>query len=144
MPSSGRLSASTPYRPTWPQRPSASGSRWVEAASLESLRREATEGRTLKANVEREKVKAAVGDAISKGKIAASLRKHWVALIGADPGMAEVLASTPNETAVPTSEIGHSVGSESNELAETAEWFADKTAGGQPVVSVATGCPSLY
>jgi hypothetical protein len=96
----------------------------VEAASLESLRREATEGRQLKASVERQKIEASVDDAINKGKIAISRRKHWVNLIGADPGMAEVLASVPNETAVPLTEIGHSVGSEGIDgLAETAEWF---------------------
>jgi hypothetical protein len=46
-----------------------------------------------------------------------------VALIGADPGMAEVLASVPDETAVNLSEIGHRVDSESGELAQTSEWF---------------------
>jgi hypothetical protein len=95
----------------------------IDSATLESLRREATEGRTLKASVERQGIETTVDDAICKGKIAASRRKHWVSLIGADPGMADVLASVPNETAVPLTEIGHGVDSESGELAQTAEWF---------------------
>jgi hypothetical protein len=36
--------------------------------------------------------------------------------------MAEILASTPDETAVPMSEMGHSVGSDA-QLSESAEWF---------------------
>jgi hypothetical protein len=94
----------------------------IEADSLESLRREATEGRQIKAAAALKAVEDTVGDAIGKGKITASRRKHWVSLIQADPGMAEVLASVPNETAVPLTEIGHSAGSE-GELIETAEWF---------------------
>lgn len=41
-------------------------------------------------------------------------------LIQADPDMAEVLASVPNETAIPLSELGHSL-----EPADSAEagWF---------------------
>jgi hypothetical protein len=88
-----------------------------------SLRREATEGRTLKASVERQAIEASVEDAIHRGKITAARRKHWVSLIGADPGMAEVLASVPDETAVPLTEIGHGVDSESGELTQTSEWF---------------------
>ena len=95
----------------------------IESASLESLRREATEGRQLKAATERQGIETTVDAAIGKGKIAASRRTHWITLIGADPGMADVLASTPDETAVPLSEIGHSVVGESSEMAETAEWF---------------------
>ncbi|WP_369815635.1 hypothetical protein [Mycobacterium sp. 852002-40037_SCH5390672] len=46
---------------------------------------------------------------MSKGKITAARKKHWQMLIEADPGMAEVLASVPNETAVPMTELGHSL-----------------------------------
>jgi hypothetical protein len=94
----------------------------IDTATLESLRREATAGRQLKAAVERQEVETKVDDAIRKGKIAASRRKHWVSLIGADPGMAEVLAAVPNETAVPMAEIGHGVATDEG-LAETSEWF---------------------
>jgi hypothetical protein len=41
-------------------------------------------------------------------------------VVGADPGMADVLAAVPNETAVPMIELGHSV---EPELAEPANWF---------------------
>jgi hypothetical protein len=94
----------------------------IEAASLELLRRGATEGRQLKAAVERQDIETTVDEVIRKGKIAASRRKHWVSLIGADPGMAEVLASVPDETAMPMTEIGHGVANEDG-LAESAEWF---------------------
>jgi hypothetical protein len=73
---------------------------------LESLRIEATEGRQFKAAAERHHVERKVDDAIAKGKIAASRRKHWVTLIGADPGMADVLASTPDGTAVADERAG--------------------------------------
>ena len=81
----------------------------IDAASAEALRRDAAEGRQLAAAVKQQKIEAAVNDAISKGKITAARRGHWVTLIQADPGMAEVLASVPNETAVPMTELGHSL-----------------------------------
>ncbi len=37
--------------------------------------------------------------------------------------MAEALAGVPNETAMPMTEVGHGVGAEDGELAQTAEWF---------------------
>lgn len=95
----------------------------IEAASLESLRREATEGRQLKAAVERQGIETAVDDAILKGKITAGRRKHWVTLLGADPGMAEVLAAVPDETAVALTEVGHGVDSEGGEQVGADEWF---------------------
>lgn len=79
----------------------------LDADSHEALKRDAAEGRRLKAAAAKAKVEARVDDAIDKGKIAASRRKHWVELLSADPGMGEVLASIPDETAVPLSEIGH-------------------------------------
>jgi hypothetical protein len=69
----------------------------------------------------RPKVEASVDDAIAKGKIAPSRRGHWVTLIQADPGMAEVLTSVPNETAVPMTELGHSL--ETNDADTGGEWF---------------------
>lgn len=95
----------------------------VDASTLQLLQRDAAEGRTLKASVERQRIEVAVDDAISKGKITAARRKHWVSLIGADPGMADVLAGVPNETAVPITEIGHGVDTESDYSVQTAEWF---------------------
>jgi hypothetical protein len=56
---------------------------------------------------EKAKLEAAVDDAIEKGKITPGRCKHWVELLSCDPGIADVLASIPNETAVALSEIGH-------------------------------------
>lgn len=95
----------------------------IDTDSLAALRRDATEGRQLKAAAVQQRVEASVDDAIGRGKITPARRKHWVTLIGADPGMADVLASVPNETAAPLTEIGHGVGSESDELAARADWF---------------------
>jgi hypothetical protein len=85
-----------------------------------ALRRDAVEGRRIAAAAARAKVEAAVDDAIDKGKIMASRRKHWVTLIEADPGMADVLARTPDETAVPMTQIGHAA---DDGLAQPARWF---------------------
>lgn len=87
-----------------------------------ALRRDAAEGRKIAAAAARAKVEAAVDDAVNKGKITPARRKHWVTLIEADPGMADVLARTPDETAVPISEIGHSADNGSD-LAQPAGWF---------------------
>ena len=72
-----------------------------------ALRRDAAEGRKIKTAAAKAKVEASVDDAVDKGKITPSRRKHWVTLIEADPGMADVLAAVPNETAVPLIEVGH-------------------------------------
>ncbi|MGK9270330.1 phage protease [Williamsia muralis] len=96
----------------------------IDADTLENLHREATEGRQLKAAEARRKVEASVSDAIGKGKITPARRKHWVTLISADPGMAEVLASVPDETAVPISEIGHAAAAENGGGSDdTPPWF---------------------
>lgn len=94
----------------------------IDADTAAALRRDATEGRKIAAAAARAATEAAVDDAISKGKIAASRRKHWVTLIEADPGMADVLAATPPETAVPLTEIGHSTDT-SGDLAKKPAWF---------------------
>lgn len=57
------------------------------------------------------------------GKIAASPRRHWVSLIAADPGVADVLGTLPDETAVPLKEIGHATDVDAKDLAEAAECF---------------------
>jgi hypothetical protein len=93
----------------------------IDTATAEALRRDAAEGRKIAAAAARAKVEAAVDDAVDKGKITPARRKHWVELIAADPGMAEVLATVPNETAVPISEVGHSA--DNSDLAEPAPWF---------------------
>lgn len=95
----------------------------IDHDTAQALRRDAAEGRKLAAAAAQQKIEASVDDAISKGKITPARRKHWVNLIGADPGMAEVLASVPNETAVPMTEIGHSVEASTEDLAEASRWF---------------------
>jgi hypothetical protein len=92
----------------------------VDTDTLATLRHDAAEGRKIAAAAAQQKIEATVEDAISKGKITPARRKHWVTLILADPGMGEVLASVPNETAVPMTEIGHSL---EPELAESSAWF---------------------
>jgi hypothetical protein len=47
--------------------------------------------------------------AINRGAITPGRRKHWLALLEADPGMEQVLASVPAETAIPMTERGHGV-----------------------------------
>ncbi|MDC9015200.1 hypothetical protein [Mycobacterium marinum] len=64
---------------------------------------------------------SSVDDAISRGKVTVARRKHWVTLIEADPGMADVLAGIADETAVPLAEVGHSADVDGH--AEPAAWF---------------------
>lgn len=93
----------------------------IDADTLAALRRDAAEGRQIKAAAQRQQIEATVAEAITKGKITASRRKHWIDLITADPAMADVLASVPDETAVPLSEIGHGLGDEENH--PRTDWF---------------------
>ncbi|ORV65305.1 hypothetical protein AWC03_02860 [Mycobacterium europaeum] len=92
----------------------------LDTDTADALRRDAAEGRKIAAAAAKAKVEAAVDDAVNRGKITAARRKHWVSLIEADPGMADVLAAVPDETAVPLSEMGHS-----------ADTSRDSTGGGQ-------------
>lgn len=94
----------------------------LAAADAEALRRDATAGRQAIAAAARQKVEASVDEAISKGKITPGRRKHWLSVIEADPGMADVLASYPDEMAVPLSEVGHAA-DRSDDLTEPAAWF---------------------
>ncbi len=98
----------------------AAGLEVIDADTAAALRHDAAQGRKLAAAAARSTVEAAVDDAITKGKITAARRKHWVTLIEADPEMADVLAATPNELAVPMTEVGHSA-----DIAEanTPTWF---------------------
>jgi hypothetical protein len=95
----------------------------LDTDTAEALRRDAAEGRKIAAAAARAKVEAAVDDAVDNGKITAARRKHWVTLIDADPGMADVLAAVPNETAVPLTELGHSL--EPRDRDDSPAWFYD-------------------
>ena len=93
----------------------------TDSDSLAALRTEAAEGRQVKAAAAKAKIDGQVNDAIRAGKITPARRDHWVTLITADPGMADVLASVPDETAVPRTEIGHSA--DTDDLTDAATWF---------------------
>jgi hypothetical protein len=95
----------------------------LDSDTAAALHRDAAEGRRIAASAARAKVEASVDDAIGKGKITPARRKHWVSLIEADPGMEQVLAAVPNETAVPMSEVGHSADGGTGDLADAGEWF---------------------
>lgn len=84
----------------------------IDTATADAMRADAAAGRQIAAAAAKARVEAAVEDAINRGKITPSRRSHWVSLIEADPGMADVLAAVPNETAVPLTEVGHSVEAE--------------------------------
>ena len=93
----------------------------VDSDTLAALRTEAAEGRQVKAAAAKARIDGQVADAIRAGKITPARRDHWVTLITADPGMADVLASVPDETAVPRTEIGHSA--DTDDLTDAATWF---------------------
>ncbi|WP_280354296.1 phage protease [Nocardia otitidiscaviarum] len=95
----------------------------IDADTLAALRADADEGRRIQAAAAKAEIDGKVDHAIRHGKITPARRKHWVDLITADPAMADVLASVPNETAVPLTEIGHSYDSEANNLTDTPPWF---------------------
>lgn len=87
----------------------AAGLEVVDPSTLDDLRAQAAEGRRLAAAAAQAKVAASVDDAISRGKIAPSRREHWLTICAADAGMVDVLAGIPDETAVPMTELGHSL-----------------------------------
>lgn len=92
----------------------------VDADTLTKLQSDADEGRQIKAAAAKKAVESTVDDAIRKGKITPARREHWVKLIAADAGMADVLAGVPNETAAPLSELGHATG---DDITDTPDWF---------------------
>ncbi|MFT8180081.1 Mu-like prophage I protein [Mycobacteroides abscessus subsp. abscessus] len=93
----------------------------LDSATVAALRHDAAQGRQLAAAAMHARVEASVDDAIAKGKITAPRRKHWVTLIEADAAMADVLASIPNETAIPMTELGHSA--DDIATADKPAWF---------------------
>ncbi|MEV6096037.1 phage protease [Nocardia sp. NPDC051981] len=96
----------------------------VDTATMTALRADAAEGRRLIAAAAKAKVEGAVDDAIRHGKITPARRKHWVDLITADNAMADVLASVPNETAVPMTELGHGQTIDGDGITDTPVWFS--------------------
>lgn len=94
----------------------------LATADAEALRRDAAEGRRVAAAAAKATVEASVDQAISRGKITPGRRRHWVSVIEADPGMADVLASYPDEMAVPLSEVGHAADA-GGDIDQPAGWF---------------------
>lgn len=95
----------------------------MDTEALAALQRDAAEGRRIKAAEARQRVEAMVDAALNKGKITPARRKHWIELIEADPEMADVLARTPDETAIPLSEIGHAISDEGAPRTDDDKWF---------------------
>ncbi len=93
----------------------------VDVDTMTALRADAAEGRRLVAAAAKAEVEGKVMAAIGKGKITPARKQHWINLITADPAMADVLASVPDETAMPLTEIGHAVSSD--DVADTPDWF---------------------
>lgn len=90
----------------------------VDPDTLTALRRDAEQGRAIAAAaVQRERTQL-VAAAVAQGKITPARREHWLTVLGADPGMADTLASLPAGL-VPLVEIGYS----GEEVAEPAAWF---------------------
>lgn len=81
----------------------------MDTQTLAALRHDAQEGRKIAAAAKAQKIEAAVDEAVTKGKITAARKQHWVTLCTHDEKMLEILASVPNETAVPMTELGHSI-----------------------------------
>lgn len=102
-----------------------SGMEVLDKDTAAALRRDAQEGRRIAAAAAHAKVEAAVDDAVNKGKITAARRKHWVTLIENDPDTANVLASIPNELAVPMSELGHQADMDRPSDSTASGWFYD-------------------
>lgn len=96
----------------------------IDTATAEALRRDATTGRQMAADAAKQKIEATVDDSIRRGKITPGRRQHWVTLIAADPGMADVLSQIPDETAAPMTEAGHGNNPDPGaSMTEPGEWF---------------------
>lgn len=87
-----------------------------------ALRRDAQAGRQAAAAAAAAKVESAVDDAIDKGKVMASRRKHWITLCTNDPEMVTHLASIAPGTAIPLAEIGHAADT-TGDIDQPAGWF---------------------
>lgn len=95
----------------------------VDVDTLTALRNDAAEGRRVQAEVARQKVEDTVNSAVERGAITPARKDHWVALITADPAMADVLNAVPDETATPMTEVGHSIDAPEGWQPPRDEWF---------------------
>jgi hypothetical protein len=98
----------------------------VDNDTHNALLRDAAEGRRVVDAARQADLEAKVNAAVDRGAITAARAKHWIWLLAADPGMAEVLAAVPDETAVSLRELGHASAksdTQSNDIADASEWF---------------------
>lgn len=99
----------------------------VDEATLEALRADAASGAEARRQQEREHREALVDSAVRDGRIPPARRDHWVAMLAADAGAAETLASLAKGT-IPTSEAGHDTFSDSDGSADIyADLYGDQT-----------------
>ena len=99
------------------------GAQIVDSAAFAELQKQAAEGVAARAEQNAERRDRIVADAIKRGRIAASARETWRAQLDEnEDGTARLLASLPENTAVPVVEIGHS------DSTESADAFYDKVA----------------
>lgn len=95
----------------------------VDTDTLTALKADAAEGRRVAAAARRADIEGKVAAAVNRGALTPSRSKHWVALIEADPAMADVLAAVPDEAVIPMSELGHSSGTGTADDADTGKWL---------------------
>ncbi|ORA24896.1 head maturation protease, ClpP-related [Mycobacterium aquaticum] len=82
----------------------------VDPGTLATMRTNSELGAQAHAALETQRISAAVDAAISLGKIPPARKDHFVALMRADEvGTTKLLADIPPETAVPMTELGHSL-----------------------------------
>lgn len=99
------------------------GMELIDGDTVAALRRDAAEGRRVAAAAARRDREQSVDDAIRTGRITPGRREHWLRLLEADPGMADVLASTPAGTSVPLAELGHNHDAETAANGPQPVWF---------------------
>ncbi|WP_319456876.1 MULTISPECIES: head maturation protease, ClpP-related [unclassified Mycobacterium] len=82
----------------------------IDPGTLAEMQRNSSLGAKAHAEMETTRITGAVNAAISLGKIPAARKEHFVALMRADEvGTTKLLADIPAETAVPLTELGHSL-----------------------------------
>jgi hypothetical protein len=94
----------------------------LDKDTADALRRDAQAGRQIAAAAAKARIETAVDKAVDRGAITVARKRHWIALLEADPAMEQVLAAVPDELAVSLSEVGHSADN-TGDLAEASPWF---------------------
>ncbi|QEA10772.1 capsid maturation protease [Mycobacterium phage Weirdo19] len=82
----------------------------IDPGTVAEMQRNSSLGAKAHAAMETQRITAAVDAAIGLGKIPPARKEHFVALMRADEvGTTQLLAGIPAETAVPMTELGHSL-----------------------------------